>query len=98
MTVEGEPEKPDDTDPEDKTPADWDSSWNEYQRKSVNGGVFELPKEDADQKQGDLEDERVGKLTSVWSNETGFLIGIAVIGLIALFYGYVYLTGGISHS
>lgn len=97
MNTGNEPRNPEENDPDNENPADWDSSWKDYQERQANGGVFKLPPEDYAQKQTDFEGEQVEKLTSAWSNDTGFLIGIGVIGLIALFYGYVFLTGGISH-
>lgn len=76
---------------------DWDSSWKEFQEKTGNaGGVFELPLETSDEKQTDYEGEQVEKLTNAWSNESGFLVAIGIIGLIGLFYAYVFATGGIN--
>lgn len=77
----------------DKSGTDWDSSWNEF-NKTREGGVFNLPDETG--VPADVRDERVERLTNAWSNENGFLVGIAVIALIALFYVYVFATGGIS--
>lgn len=80
----------------DDASRDWDSSWKEFQKKSTDGGVFDLPPENPDEKTVDVEGQRVERLTTAWSNESGFLIGIGVIGLIGLFYGYVFATGGIT--
>lgn len=84
---------------EKDNPQDWDSSWKDFEeRRASSSGVFKLPPEDFQQKQVDYESKQVQRLTSAWSNDKGFLVGIGIIGLIGLFYGYVFLTGGISHS
>lgn len=97
MTGAGEPQKPEESDTGDENPPDWDSSWKDFQEREENGGVFKLPPEGFEEKQKEFEGERIEKLTAAWSNDTGFLVGIGVIGLIGLFYGYVFATGGISH-
>lgn len=91
-----DPNLPNDSENRDK-PQDWDSSWKDFKETTNSGGgVFELPPETFEEKQTDFEGERVEKLTNAWSNESGFLVGIAFIGLIGLFYAYVYATGGIT--
>lgn len=83
----------------EKSGADWDASWNELNR-ARSGGVFSFPLNDAD---GDAEseleriDRRTEQLTSLWTNENGFLIGIVILFGILGFYIYVYQTGGIRH-
>lgn len=78
---------------------DWDAAWNEFS-ESRSGGTFQLPPNmppsDRETQKSNPGDQRIDKLTSAWSNENGFLIGIAVILLIAAFYAYVYQSGGIS--
>ena len=91
MVTEGGKEEED----SGKKDRDWDSSWTEFS-KNRSGGVFELPDDRPTDGNIKVEDERVEKLTSAFSNETGFLLGIGVIALIAVFYGYVYASGGIS--
>lgn len=76
---------------------DWDSSWSEF-RERRSGGVFQLPDVESDNKNNDIGDKRVERLTSFWGNETGFLLAIGGIVIIAAFYSYVYATGGISHQ
>lgn len=75
---------------------DWDASWTEFSKKRT-GGVFELSGEDDTDAVAEVVDKRVENLTNAWSSENGFLVGIAVILLIVVFYVYVYETGGISH-
>lgn len=75
---------------------DWDTSWTEFKEKQDGGGLFKLPPEESQRKQRAFEDERTERLTNAWSNDRGFLLGIGVIVLIGLFYGYVFMTGGIS--
>lgn len=94
----GAPEKPEESDIGDETPPNWDSSWKDFQEAQENGGVFKLPQEGFEEKQKDFEGERIERLTSAWSNDTGFLVGIGVIGLIGLFYGYVIATSGTYHQ
>lgn len=99
MNAEKGKSEPEEGDGESENPRDWDSSWKEFEeRKTSNGGVFKLPPDDYQQKQAKFEGEQVERLTSAWSNDKGFLIGAGIIGFIALFYGYVFATGGISHS
>lgn len=90
------PENESDQNESNQNENDWDASWSQFSKKRT-GGVFELPPDEAPNPTLGASDERVEKLTWAWSNENGFLIGIAVILLIALFYFYVYETGGISH-
>jgi len=75
---------------------DWDVSWKQFVDKENGGGVFELPPERPGEELYDVTDKRVEKLTSAWSNESGFLLGIVGILFIAAFYVYVGATGGIS--
>lgn len=80
--------------------ADWDTSWNEL-KKARSGGVFSFPPDDpsGNQTESELEriDRRTEQLTSLWTNENGYLIGILVLFGILAFYIYVYQTGGIRH-
>lgn len=76
---------------------DWDTSWAKFKERQEGGGVFKLPPQESQRKQRAVEDERTEKLTDAWSNDNGFLLGIGVIVLIGLFYGYVFMSGGISH-
>ena len=72
---------------------DWNSSWNEFSKKR-QGGVFGLAEESLPEQRQRV-DKQTDRLTSAWSNDAGFLVGIGVIGLIAAFYIYVYKSGGI---
>lgn len=96
-----------DSSDESEVSNDWDASWSEYSKRR-SGGVFGLPSDDksvnrnggASQNSSidsSVTDERTERLTSLWSSENGFLIGIGVILFVAMFYIYVYNTGGISH-
>lgn len=96
-----------DSSDEVKNSGDWDTSWSEFSKRRSDG-VFQLPTDDsvgnADRgtsqnppKGSPVADKRTERLTSLWSNENGFLVGIGVLFLIAMFYIYVYNTGGISH-
>lgn len=80
--------------------ADWDASWNEL-KNARSGGVFSFPSDDPISKQteSDIEriDRRTEQLTSLWTNENGYLVGILVLFGILAFYIYVYQTGGIRH-
>lgn len=84
----------------EKVGADWDTSWNEL-KKARSGGVFSFPPNDSsgNQTESELEriDRRTEQLTSLWTNENGYLIGILVLFGILAFYIYVYQTGGIRH-
>lgn len=71
---------------------DWDASWKTFKDEDARGGVFRLPPESA----APVADKRTERLTDVWSNDSGFLAGIAVIVGIGLFYGYVYASGGLT--
>lgn len=88
----------DETGPRDER--DWDKSWAMFREKEMeSGGLFRLGSEREEQTSGRTqpEDRRVERLTDAWSNETGFLAGIAVVALIGMFYAYVFFTGGIQH-
>lgn len=94
----------------EKDKQDWDESWTNFnqrqqRRGEVNsndvggGGVFKFASsldQQQQQRQDTVEDKRVEDLTNAWSNESGFLYGIAIIVLIGMFYVYVYATGGIT--
>lgn len=84
----------------ENTTADWDTSWNELS-KSRSGGVFSFPSEgsesDVTNPNVDLIDKRTERLTSLWTNENGYLFGIVGLFGILAFYAYVFQTGGIRH-
>lgn len=77
---------------------DWDSSWKTFQKEGSEGktvrrevrtnNVFQLPVER--RPDNDIVDERTNKLTSAWTSESGYLIGIAIIAVIACLEGYVW--------
>ena len=92
---------PDDTSESDEggsDKTDWDASWKSFnepasgRRSQFN--VFQLPEEN-DGLESKPGDERIDRLTNVWSNDKAFLAGIGVIVLIAAFYIYIFLSGGI---
>lgn len=76
---------------------DWDSSWKTFQQqesegKSIEGektdNVFELPT--ARRPGTEFVDDRTDKLTSAWTSESGYLVGIVIIAAIACLEGYVW--------
>lgn len=86
-----------DDDEDNSKSENWDESWKQYVDKKSSGGVFELPAESSDRNESDMTtDKRIDDLTSAWSNESGFLIGIVLIFFIACFYVYIRASGGIS--
>lgn len=81
---------------------DWDSDWKDYQGREAGsrrdpsaGNVFRLGG-DAERTAADIVDERTEKLTGAWTSETGYLIGIIVIALVAAGEGYVWWSSTVS--
>ena len=93
-------EEKSDGDQDDSKKTDWDASWRSFTTaagKNPNQpNVFGLPDKDETKPAG--ADERIERLTNVWSNDKAFLVGIGFVFLIALFYIYVFLSGGIGDS
>lgn len=88
---------PRDDDNNKQSDVDWDSSWktfrdDESQGKTVKGegtdNVFQLPT--VRRPGSDMVDDRTNKLTSAWTSESGYLVGILVIAAIACLEGYVW--------
>lgn len=72
---------------------DWDSDWKDYQGRTVErdtaDNVFKLGG-GAESRGNSAIDERVERVTGAWTSETGYLIGIVVIVLIAVGESYVW--------
>lgn len=84
-------------DEKNKQPVDWDSSWRTFQKEESEGktfkgenmsNVFELPS--GRRADSDIVDDRTNKLTSAWTSESGYLVGIVIIAAVACLEGYVW--------
>jgi hypothetical protein len=81
----------------DDAAVDWDSDWKSFQKEGPtlreevpSGNVFKLPGENRPGRRELDVDERTKNLTSAWTSEFGYLVGIAVIAVVALLEGYLW--------
>jgi hypothetical protein len=81
----------------DDAAVDWDSDWKSFQKEGPtlreevpSGNVFKLPGENRPGLRELDVDERTKNLTSAWTSEFGYLVGIAVIAVVALLEGYLW--------
>ncbi|KAA8499653.1 hypothetical protein FVE85_7238 [Porphyridium purpureum] len=100
----GNGEKGEEQEKDEAGEVDWDKAWKQRpissSRKEVppprSEGGFILPDDmpglDPVQKRMD---ERTEKLTSIWANPNGYLVGIGLILALILFYSYVFFSGGL---
>jgi Protein of unknown function (DUF1168) len=81
----------------DEPPVDWDKDWKTFQsqgrtvrREVPSTNLFKLPEPLGNVSTNGLSGGRTERVTSAWTNETGYLIGIVVIVLVAVAEGYVW--------
>lgn len=94
MRADKNPEDDDKKSGDSGNGTNWDESWKSFKETGspidspVKGGTFKF--QDSGSKSRDDIDKRTEALTDAWTNPDGFLFGIIIILLIAVFYVFAW--------